>query len=206
MKLELILPESELEFIRHARRETLVGLGEQAVPDAIEPAPFGYYVIAYDGGRPVAMAELSMHEHVYGTYANCPYADRFRLAEIAPISEFAGIRTVFIEPAYRARAGSLYVQLVTLGAKIVTSQGARFGTASTAEDNDQLRGLYAKTGRPLGAFRNPGASADVTVFVFDIFEFLQKRAFQRIARSMDGTIDSRIIAELHSRVPRRVAA
>ena len=48
MKIKLIYPEQEAEFIRHARTETLKSIGEEPCAALIEPSPFALYFIAYD--------------------------------------------------------------------------------------------------------------------------------------------------------------
>ncbi len=202
MKIELVLPEAEAAFIRYARHETLSGLGEAICPELLEPTSFAFYLIAYEGGSPIALAEIAMLDAVYGSFENSPYPASLCLEQYGPIEAFAGIRTIFIEPAFRGRSSSLYIQLILNGAHLVQARGARFGTATTASSNRSLGRLYQKTGTSLGSFKNPTTDSETTLFLFDIADFITHRAFRRFERDAVSSPDPKVVATLLSRSPK----
>ena len=67
MKLRLVRPEEEIDFVRHARRETVWGLRGRVSPALLEPIPCATYWLAYKprAGRAIGMAEIAVHDQVY---------------------------------------------------------------------------------------------------------------------------------------------
>lgn len=203
MKIKLVLPEQEADYIRRARTETLNNLGEEVTAAAVEPTPFAFYFVAYDEKeRPIGMAEIALLDQVYGSFPESPYAGNFDMTEFGPISEFAGIRTIFVEPEYRHKAGSIYLQLVLAGARLVSALGVTFGTATTVASDQYLGRLYEKTGgRAMGNFRNGGSESDIAFFVFRIDDLINHKLIKRMAASLDLEIKQEIVDSLMARSP-----
>ena len=207
MKVKLVLPEQEAVYIRHARTETLKNIGEDPTPEAIEPTPFAFYFIAYDeDGHRIGMAEIAMLEQVYGSFAESPYAGNFDQSHFAPISEMAGIRTIFVEPEYRRHAGSIYLQLILAGGRVVTALGAKVGTGTTNASDSYLGRLYEKTGgKALGTYRIDGVvKSDIALYVFDLDTLMNHKLIRRVASSLNADIDTETVHTLLSRSPQFV--
>jgi len=201
MKIKLVPAEQEAEFIRHARAETLKSIDEEVTAEAIEPSPFALYLIAYDGNRPVALAEIAFHDQVYESFAKSPYPQSFNLDSFCPFDSMAGIRTIYVEPDYRQRAGSIYLQLIFAGGLVVGPLGARFATATTNAADAYLNRLYRKTGgKEMETFVMHGAAkCEVALYVFDLNVLLNHKLIDRVASSTECEIDLEVAREIRSR-------
>ena len=203
MKIKLVLPEDEPDYFRHARIETLKSIHEDFDPQLVNVPPIAFSFLAYDDHSdwPVGLAEITFHEQVYSSHEEGPYPRSCDLGRFCEFSQMAGIRTIFVEPEYRGKAASIYLQLVMAGAKVVSALGAKYGTATTHWNNRYLRGLYAKTGgTEMGPFRMDGvSSADLALFVFSIDGLLQHRLMKRATAQTVFDLDPAIARTIRSR-------
>lgn len=202
MTIKLVQPGNESEFITHARTETLRTHGEEVTPAAVAPCPFGAYYIAYnDENRPVAMAEVAFHDQVYQSFAKSPYPASLNLDQFCSIGKMVGIRTIYVEPEYRQRAGSLYFALILAGARTSLKLGARFATATTDAKNAYLKRLYGKTGGlPLPTIRMEGlADCDVAPWIFNVRDLVNNKLIQRGAAGARIEIDMNLARTLRAR-------
>ncbi|MGB7325568.1 MAG: hypothetical protein WBD31_11910, partial [Rubripirellula sp.] len=185
MRIEIADPALDAQYIRHARTETLKAVCIDPQSANVEPVPIATYLIAYDErtDQPIGMAESAMLQDVYGTYANSPYASVTDLDAYCPISEMAGMRTVFVEPEYRS-SSALFLALTIGSAKLFYGRGARFGTASTRADDRYLNRLYQKMGGDrVGTFHGDSTSEPSSLFVIELQKLSQHRCMKRVMSS-----------------------
>lgn len=188
--------QRDAKYIRHARIQTLKAVRLAPHPSLIEPVAASKYVLAYDDqtGQPIGMGESAMLRDVYESFDDTPYASVCDLNAFCPLSQMAGMRSVFIEPAHRHNS-SLFLALTLCSAKLFYSFGARFATATTRAADPYLNRLYAKwCGERLGTFSMDLTQEPSSLFVFDLEKMLNHRAMQRISRYVSFEYDEALVA------------
>lgn len=184
MKLRLADHELDSDYIRYARTETLKALRVEPHPDMLRIPPFSTCVLAVDEatGSKIGMGESAMLRDAYGSYEATPYADIRDLNDFCPLEQMGGMRTVFVEQAYRT-SNSAFLAL-TLGSIVLFyGRGARFATASTRSGDEYLNRLYAKWGgERVGTFCVGGIAEPTALFVFDLTKMLNHRVMKRITQ------------------------
>lgn len=184
MRIALADLEKDASYIRHARIETLKAVRLDPHPSLVEPMAVSKYVLAYDDetGQPIGLGESAMLSDVYDSYDDAPYASLGNLNAYCPLSQMAGMRTVFVEPEHRS-SSSLFLALALGSAQLFHGFGARFATATTRGDDAYLNRLYAKLGGDrVGTYDMDLTNEPSSLFVFDIEEMLGHRAMRRISR------------------------
>lgn len=188
MRIEVVDPVVQGDYIRHARTETLKALTLEPLPALIEPVSVSTYVLAFDDitGRPIAMGESAMLSSVYGSYDDTPYAALGDLNTFCPVHEMGGMRTIFVEPEYRNNS-SLFLALTLYSAKLFHQDcGARYATATTLASDVYLNTLYAKyCGTRVGKFPVAPSNELSSLYVFDIEQILSLRVARRVLRNFD---------------------
>lgn len=186
-RLALRPAEHIADYIRHARVQTLKAIGWEPEPAHIEPLSGAVYLIATAEGRdePVGLAEAAFLRGVYRGYDELPYREVFDFRELCPFEELAGVRTVYVEPAYRSYH-ALYLKLILAQSKIFARLGASFAVATTDDRNAWLCGLYEKTGgERLGTFAYEASPDPVALFLFSIAELSRHRLAERYLPDFD---------------------
>ncbi len=201
MKIKLTLPEQAVDYVRHARLETLRAVDQSIEPELIEPSPFGMYLLAYgpDEEQPLGMAEFTFYRQVYESFEQSPYPKNIRLKDFGPFESFVGTRTIYVEPEARGQLPPYYLLLAMAGSRICYDFGARFTTATTNASNDYLMRLYEKTGGKLvGTYRDPNVGHfDIAVFVFDLEAIAHHRAMKRLEKHL--IVDPQVFSTVQSR-------
>lgn len=187
MRIEVVSADQRVDYIRYARAETIKAVGGAVTAEAIEPIPAARYVLAYgeDGSQPIGMAESAMHAAIYESYAESPYASVCDLDTVCPISQMAGIRTIFVEPEHRAKSPLFFI-LAAASAMVFRGYGATHSTATTNAADSYLNNLYKRVGGQLmGTSQINGFDAPSSFFLFDLEQLLEHRAMRRCMRSIE---------------------
>ena len=204
MKIKLVLPEEEAQFIRHARTETLKDHGDRPYRASVEPTPWGLYLVAFDEtnrNRPIGMVELAFLDQIYHSFEESPYPRAMNLDQLCPIKKMTGIRTIYVEPGYRRQARSIYLQLILAAARTVWALGARFVTATADVEDHYLNRLYTKTGGwaldtvPL----ENNSESSVTAYLFDVGRLLENKLVKRGTTDVEIDIDPQVALHVRSR-------
>lgn len=186
MRIRLADRELDNEYLRYARRETMKALHVEPDPSMFSIPPFAKYLLAEDSssGNPMGLCEAAMLSFVYDSYDDTPYRDTCDLNAFCPLSEMAGVRTIFVEPQYR-KSSALFTSLTLAAVKLFYGFGARFATASTRSADEYLDRLYTKWGgERVGEFTVAAAGEPSSLFVFDLTRMLNHRAMRRLSREV----------------------
>ena len=201
MKIKLTLPEKNAEYIRHARLQTLESIGAKVSPEVLEPVPFGMYLLAYgdDESKPLGMIEGAFYNQIYDSFEHSPHPESFRLSEFGDFESFVGTRTIYVEPEARDKVPPYYLMLSIAGCQMAHQLGARFSTASTLIENDNLIQLYRKTGgKCLGSYEDKEqAKSEIIGFIFEMEKLINHPATRRLADKVE--IDPKIVETIRSR-------
>ncbi len=191
MKLRLVRPEEEIDFIRHARRETILATGGHISPDHLEPIPCAAYLVAYlrEAGQPIGMVEFAFHDQVYRSYDDMPYASVCDFEKICPFSQMVGTRTVYVEPDFRIRR-PVFLYLIIAGSHIFHQLGARFATASATATDPYVAELYERIGgRLVGQLHMEGIfDRLVSLYVFELSQLLAHKAAGRAIHILEADL------------------
>lgn len=183
-----ICPANQIaSYIRHARTETLKAVGAKPDPAYTGPFPGAVYVIAYDerGDAPVALAEAGLVSNVYQSYEDIPYSGVGDLRSVCRFDRLASVRTIYVEPAYRAHH-ALYAKLLVDQCRHFASLGAEWAVAVTDSQNDTLHKLYTRSrGRRLGTFHHEGMTTPRALYLFSLGEILRQPFARRQTRELD---------------------
>ena len=183
-----VRPAAEIaDYVRHVRVETLKAIDMEPAPDLIQPLADAVYLVVQAEGhdQPVGLVEAAFLHRVYKGVEELPYRKLFDFSALCPFEELAGVRTVYVEPAFRSYH-ALYLKLIIAQSKIFAGLGASFAVATTDARNDWLCGLYEKTGgKRLGTFTYEPYPEPVALFVFSIRELARHRLAERYVPDAD---------------------
>jgi hypothetical protein len=169
VRLRVRTADEIADYVRHARVETLKSIRMEPHAGLIEPLSSAVYLVAHaeDRERPVALVEAAFLHQVYGGFDDLPYRSVFDPRRCA-FEELAGVRTVYVEPEFRAYH-ALYLKLIVGQSKIFARLGATWAVATTDDRNERLRQLYEKTGgERLGCFSYAESAEPLALFLFSI--------------------------------------
>lgn len=131
----------------------------------------------------MGMAESAMFKDAYDSYDDSPYSEICDLSRFCPVEKMAGMRTIYVEPEFRAASG-IFMALALGSAKLVHSRGARYATANTNGSASHLKKLYLKTGAEYLGHTDLD-QLDISLFLFDLERHINHRVYRRVSEHFE---------------------
>jgi hypothetical protein len=149
--------EERPETIVRFREEICRVIGIDPGGPNVQPLDFATYFFVEQDHVPVGMVELFFYDQCFATYADAPYARAADLSALAPLRELAHVGSVIVESPHRGTRAFLFLTAaMILGAQCM---GARYLTAATGADNQEILALHKNAGMTsLGRYEQGGSA------------------------------------------------
>ncbi|MFI5268176.1 MAG: GNAT family N-acetyltransferase [Chloroflexota bacterium] len=168
-RIHLTGAEACPEVVIRFRQEICRGVGLNPEGPAAQPLDVASYLFAMVDGcsPPVGMIEFFFYDQAFRSFSDAVYSQAADLGAIAPMSEMAHIRSVFVAADWRRTPLFRYL----MAAMVVSAHrmGARYMTAGTGLHNRAILALHRRAGMaPLGQYEVDGSAQQLSLLQLDL--------------------------------------